>query len=106
MAIVNQQKKKRLKPATAGNGCLKKIKVENIIMTKIIAAASATKCNGKSLNPFWAMSIALNENGGLMSDNLKGDSKSHFGCNVSQLQTIEEKITCMTNTLRNDCLCR
>ncbi len=71
---------------------------------KIIAAASATKCNGKSLNPFWAMSIALNENGGLMSDNLKGDSKSHFGCNVSQLQTIEEKITCMTNTLRNDCL--
>ncbi len=71
---------------------------------KIIAAASAASCNGKSLNPFWAIGIALNENGGLMSDNTKGDSTSHFGCNISQLQTIDEKTSCMINTLRNDCL--
>jgi hypothetical protein len=70
---------------------------------KIIAVASSTKCNGKSLNPFWAIGIALNENGGLMTDDLKGLSKSHFGCNMSQLQSIEEKISCMANTLRNDC---
>ncbi|MDP2693004.1 MAG: hypothetical protein Q8O88_05185 [bacterium] len=71
---------------------------------KIIQAANATSCNGKKLNPFWAIGIALNENGGLMTDDLKGLSKSHFGCNISALQTIEDKISCMTNTLRNDCL--
>ncbi len=71
---------------------------------KVIQAANSTSCNGKTLNPAWALGIALNENGGLMSDKLDGSSSSHFGCNISQVQSIEEKISCMTNTLRNDCL--
>lgn len=71
---------------------------------KVIQAAASTTCNGEQLNPYWAVGIALNENGGLMSDLVDGSSNSHFGCNIPQVQTIEEKISCMTNTLRNDCL--
>jgi hypothetical protein len=70
----------------------------------IIQAASSVSCNGKSLNPFWAIAIALNEDGGLLSDDPIGKSKYHFGCNLSQVQTIEQKISCMTYTLLNDCL--
>lgn len=74
------------------------------VYNKVIAKAASTKCNGKSLNPFWAIGIGLNENGGLMTDIADGSSSSHFGCNVSQVQSIDEKIDCMVNTLRNDCL--
>ncbi|NMD01474.1 MAG: hypothetical protein GYA62_17370, partial [Bacteroidales bacterium] len=70
---------------------------------KVIEAANSTTCNGKSLSPFWAIAIALNENGGLMTDDAKGYSTSHFGCNISQKQSIEDKLSCMVNTLRNDC---
>lgn len=70
----------------------------------VIRAAAATTCNGRSLNPAWALGIALNENGGLMSDLVDGSSSSHFGCNINEVQSIEEKISCMTNTLRNDCV--
>lgn len=96
-------------PASTGTGSCKqwlfeKDKSGAFYYDKIISAASQAKCNGKSLNPFWAIGIALNENGGLMSDDLTGLSSSHFGCNVKMVQTIEDKIKCMINTLRNDCL--
>jgi hypothetical protein len=71
---------------------------------KIIAAAASTTCNGRSLNPAWALGIALNENGGLMTDKLDGSSNSHFGCFVSEVGTIEDKLSCMLNTLQRDCV--
>lgn len=70
---------------------------------KVIDAALSTTCNGSPLNPFWAIAIALNENGGLLSDNIQGDSNTHFGCRISQVETIEDKISCMTNTLSSYC---
>ncbi len=96
-------------PTSTGTGSCKlwlfeKDKKGAYYYDKVIQAAAATSCNGKKLNPFWAVGIALNENGGLMSDDLEGLSKSHFGCNINQLQTIEDKISCMVNTLRNDCV--
>lgn len=97
------------KPISGGTGACKQWLFEKdnagtYYYDKVIVAASSTTCNGKQLNPFWAIGIALNENGGLMSDDVDGLSNSHFGCNMSQLQSIEDKISCMTNTLRNDCL--
>jgi hypothetical protein len=71
---------------------------------KIIAASSGVTCDNKgSFNPFWAIAIALNENAGLMTDDANGMSNSHFGCNLSQFQTIEEKMDCMFRTFRSYC---
>ncbi|MEK7472475.1 MAG: hypothetical protein AAB625_00370 [Patescibacteria group bacterium] len=84
-------------------GACKQWLLDENVYNKVIAKAASTKCNGKSLNPFWAIGIGLNENGGLMTDMADGSSSSHFGCNVSQVQSIDEKIDCMVNTLRNDC---
>jgi hypothetical protein len=74
----------------------------------IIQKAESTTCNGKHLNPFWAIFIAINEDAGLLSDDAKGRGDNHFGCNqdgsLTDDDTIEAKTQCMLNTLRNDCL--
>jgi len=73
------------------------------VYDRIIQKAQQTTCNGKSLNPLWALGIALNENAGLMTNDADGDSPTHFGCNVCEIGTIDEKMECMMNTLRADC---
>ncbi|MFC1653703.1 hypothetical protein ACFL1M_02550 [Patescibacteria group bacterium] len=61
---------------------------------KVIAAAK-----GAGINPYYAIAIALNENGGLISEAADGSSKYHFGCRTSQTQSIDEKISCMVGTI-------
>ena len=64
-------------------------------------------CNGKVLNPYYAIAIALNENGGLVSCKPGGQDAKHFGCDIDSRagynQTIESKTSCMLNTLVNKC---
>ena len=73
----------------------------------VISAAKSTSCNGKVLNPYYATAIALNESGGLMSKESNGSNIKHFGCDPFGAagigETIEEKLSCMTTTLQNDC---
>ena len=68
---------------------------------------SASSCNGQVLNPYYAIAIALNENGGLVSGSPQGTSDKHFGCDpfgaAGVAETIEGKLACMINTLRNKC---
>ena len=74
----------------------------------VISQAKNTSCNSKVLNPYYAIAIALNESGGLMSINKDGSNIKHFGCDPFGATgigfSIEEKLSCMTNTLRNDCV--
>jgi hypothetical protein len=77
---------------------------------KVISAAAGASCRGKSLNPAWALAIALNENGGLMSDLEDGSSTTHFGCDITgaagyttKLDGAKNKIQCMIDTLVNGC---
>ena len=79
----------------------------------IINAAENAVCTqsgpnqGKYLNPYWAIAIALNENGGLSSDKPDGSQKDYFGCNQSGSAgygtDIPSKTRCMTNTLLGRC---
>jgi hypothetical protein len=77
------------------------------VYEQIVQAAEATSCNGEHLNPAWALFIALNENAGLMTDDPDGESLDHFGCDQQERAgyalTIEGKLDCMLDTLRNDC---
>ncbi len=74
----------------------------------VIQQAEKTSCGGNTLNPYWAIFFALNENAGLMTDDANGLSKDHFGCDQGGGAgfglTVEEKDRCMMATLRNDCL--
>ncbi len=73
----------------------------------VIQQAEQTSCNGKTLNPYWAIFFALNEDAALMTDDAEGRSLAHFGCDPQGSAgfgtTIEEKDKCMMNTLRNAC---
>lgn len=88
-------------------GVCKQWLFENNNYDKVIAAASSTTCNGQSLSPYWAMTIALNENGGLMSNDPQGKSTTHFGCDIEGRAgfetTVEDKLRCMVNSLQGYC---
>jgi hypothetical protein len=68
---------------------------------------SETSCNGKVLNPYFAVAIALNENGGLVSCEPGGTRFNHYGCDLQGLAgystTIDSKTSCMINTLVGNC---
>jgi hypothetical protein len=68
---------------------------------------SSSSCNGQVLNPYYAMAITLNENGGLVSGDESGTSAKHFGCDpfgaAGVEETVEGKLSCMINTLKNKC---
>lgn len=66
-------------------------------------AISRNTCHGTVINPYIAIGIALNENGGLVSKNPDGSAADHFGCNRFVHGTIEEKVDCMLNTLTGRC---
>ena len=73
----------------------------------IIDKAVNTTSNGTSINPYVAISIALNENGGLKVDNPERTGR-HFGCGVStkpgdsviSSDTIDKKLDCMLGALK------
>jgi len=69
---------------------------------------SNSSCNGEVMNPYYAIAIALNENGGLVSELPSGEANNHFGCDLAGAAgydyTIQSKTECMLNTLTNDCL--
>lgn len=52
------------------------------------------------INPYLAIAIALNETGGLISNNPDG-SGPHFGCAPGRHESIEIKLQCMIDTLNN-----
>lgn len=78
----------------------------------IIEAANKAICKesgpnyGKHLNPYYAIAIALNENGGLVSDRIDASQKDHFGCDPKELiyeTDILSKMSCMIKTLLAHC---
>lgn len=73
----------------------------------ISQTTSAPRCQGKFLNPYVAIAIALNENGGLVSNKQDGSDSKHFGCDpygqAGIGNDILSKFSCMANTLANDC---
>lgn len=68
---------------------------------------AAPRCQGKYLNPYLAIAISLNEDGGLVSNKQDGTNIKHFGCDPYGTQgianTVEAKLSCMITTLANDC---
>jgi len=90
--------KQHLFETTCGLACYQEI------LDKTLSTSS---CNGQVLNPYYAIAIALNENGGLVSGNPTATSAKHFGCDpfgaAGVAETIEGKLACMINTLRNKC---
>jgi hypothetical protein len=69
--------------------------------------SAAPRCQGKYLNPYVAIAIALNEDGGLVSNKQDGTNIKHFGCDpygtLGTAPTVEAKLSCMMNTFANDC---
>ena len=90
--------KQHLFENTCGQACYQEILDQTL---------SSSSCNGQVLNPYFAIAIALNENGGLVSGEPDGTSPKHFGCDpfgaAGVGETINEKLACMINTLRNKC---
>jgi hypothetical protein len=90
--------KQHLYENTCGQTCYQEI------LDQTLATSS---CNDQVLNPFYAIAITLNENGGLVSNNPEATSPTHFGCDpvgaIGVPETIDEKLSCMINTLRNNC---
>jgi len=64
-------------------------------------------CQGRYFNPYIAIAIALNENGGLVSNLPDGSNIKHFGCDpfgrLGIGLTPIEKFRCMINTFSNSC---
>jgi len=75
----------------------------------VIDTALSTSCSGKVINPYFAITVALNENGGLTSIHNDGTNVKHFGCAPFDIgatrygHDIPSKTSCFTNTIGNDC---
>jgi hypothetical protein len=98
----NQQacyaKQHLFEPSCSGTVCYEAILARTL---------TQTQCKGKVLNPYYAIAIALNENGGLIATDTQGTNVKHFGCdpfgNTSYPTTIDGKLTCMLNTFTSYC---
>lgn len=70
--------------------------------------ARATTCSDNLvMNPYFAITVALNETGGLASSNSDGSNIKHFGCDPFGQQgippDINSKAACFSNTIKNNC---
>lgn len=71
------------------------------------AGQTQTECNGQFINPYLTIAVALNESGGLVSDNDSGSNVKNFGCDpfgrLGIASTPTSKFSCFINTITNDC---
>ena len=73
----------------------------------VIDTALSTSCSGKVINPYFAITVALNEDGGLTSIHSDGSNVKHFGCDPFDVRgigyDIPSKTACFANTIRAGC---
>ncbi len=102
-------------PGSTDSACqVKQYLFENICpggscSSYVVDTALSTSCSGKVINPYFAITVALNENGGLTSIHSDGTNVKHFGCAPFDIgatmygHDIPSKTSCFTDTISNDC---
>lgn len=100
-------------PGSTDSACqVKQYLFENICpggscSSYVVDTALSTSCSGKVINPYFAITVALNENGGLTSIHSDGTNVKHFGCDPFDVIGIDydipSKTACFANTIRANC---
>ena len=97
IATPDEVKQHLFEPSCNGEACY----------SYINAQAQSTTCGGGVLNPDLAIAVALNEDGGLVSNNEEGLNVFHFGCDMycrlNLPGDVPTKTKCMLNTFASRC---